>query len=531
MGLWDSVKRLFGGGDAASPDEGKEEREERGGGSAARGGVYRSAPERGEPDAIDPYGKSPVMGYSEDDVRARFFALRRGGISPFFHPDLLPAPDDEFTQLVDRSLVLAGLLTQEELEAIHRTGLEWRKHRHRADHARIVGKAAAGEAVEILKQERAENAKRKKAEARARREARRQAIEQRKREDIIHLGRGVSNRLGDRRSHVEKLQAAGLPVLSGPADIAVALGITIGQLRWLCFHDEASRTSHYHQFTVPKRSGGVRVLAAPMPHLKRAQTFVFDNILRKLEVEEPAHGFIRGRSTVTNARPHVGQDVVVNLDLEGYFPSVTFPRVRGVFEHLGYSPAAATILALLCTECERRPMRYAGQRYHVAIGDRGLPQGACTSPALANQVTKRLDRRLAGLCRAFGWQYTRYADDLTFSAPAGKRAEIPKLLGAVKRLITEEGFTLNPKKGRIQRRGGCQEVTGIVVNDKLGLARTEVRKLRAILHNARKTGLEAQNREGRPHFRAWLQGKLAYLAMIDRDKGTAMLRELEELPS
>jgi len=542
MGFWDSVKKLFGvdtkdeapkgePSDGQPVAEGAGDAEGRAAEGRAQGaraqGVYRSAPERSAEPAINPYGHSPVMGMSEDDVRERFFALRRGGITPFFHPDLIPAPDDEFTQLVDRSLVLAGLLTQGELEEIHRIGLDWRKHRHKHEHARIVAKVKADEAVKELERRRAEHAKQRKAEAKVRRAERRAAIERRKREDIIHLGRGVSSKLGDRRSHVEKLQKQHLPVMSSPADVALALEVTIGQLRWLCFHEEAAKGSHYHQFAVPKRSGGTRILAAPRPHMKRAQTWIFDNILMKLDVEAPAHGFVRGRSVVSNAAEHVGRDVVVNLDLLGFFPSVTFPRVRGVFEQLGYSPAVATILALICTECERRPMRYAGKRYQVAIADRALPQGACTSPALANLVSRRLDRRLAGLSRSLGWRYTRYADDLTLSAGKGKRHQIPKLLGAVRRIVEDEGFRLNRDKGRIQRCGGRQEVTGVVVNDKLGLPRGEVRKLRAILHNAKKTGLEAQNREGHPHFRAWLQGKLAYLAMVDRDKGMAMLKELE----
>ena len=92
----------------------------------------------------------------------------------------------------------------------------------------------------------------------------------------------------------------------------------------------------------------------------------------------------------------------MNLDLEGFFPSIGFPRVRKVFAGLGYSPAVATILALLCTECPRRAVVYDGVRYHVAIGPRGLPQGACTSPGLSNQVARRLDRRLGGLAASSG---------------------------------------------------------------------------------------------------------------------------------
>src|SRR6185437_8790257 len=99
-----------------------------------------------------------------------------------------------------------------------------------------------------------------------------------------------------------------------------------------------------------------------------------------LPIDDAAHGFVPGRSILSNARPHSGQAVVVNMDLEGFFPSIRFPRVRRVFERLGYSPAVATILALLCTECRRKTVTYDGTVYHVATGPRGLPQGACTSP-------------------------------------------------------------------------------------------------------------------------------------------------------
>src|SRR4029079_11661853 len=128
-----------------------------------------------------------------------------------------------------------------------------------------------------------------------------------------------------------------------------------------------------------------------------------------------AHGFVPGRSTMSNAVPHVRRDVVVNADLKEFFPTISFPRVKGVFQELGYSPAVATILALLCTESPRREVTYAGRVWQVAIGPRALPQGACTSPALSNLPARALDARLTGMAQKLGWTYTRYADDLTFS--------------------------------------------------------------------------------------------------------------------
>src|SRR5205085_7108156 len=135
----------------------------------------------------------------------------------------------------------------------------------------------------------------------------------------------------------------------------------------------------------------------------------------KLPVEAPAQGFVPGRSIVSNASVHAGQAVVVSLDLQDFFPSIGFARVRSVFQRCGYSPAVATVLALLCTECPRRLVEYDGKRYWVATGPRGLPQGTCTSPALSNQEARRLDKRLGGLAAKLGLAYTRYADDLTFS--------------------------------------------------------------------------------------------------------------------
>ena len=286
---------------------------------------------------------------------------------------------------------------------------------------------------------------------------------------------------------------------------------------------------HYVFFEVPKRSGGKRLLAAPHRDLAAAQRWVLENVLGKLAVDERAHGFVPGRSTVSNAAPHLAKDLVVNLDLKDFFPTVTFPRVRGVFRRLGYSPAVATLLALLCTEAPRRRVEYDQHSYWVAVGPRALPQGACTSPALSNQVAGKLDRRLKGMAGKHGWVYTRYADDLTFSAPERQRAGVAMLLARVRHIVGEEGFAIQERKGRVQRASGRQTVTGIVVNQKPGLPRGEVRSLRAILHNARKTGLAAQNKEGRPNFEAWLHGKIAYLSMVDHLKGAALLEQLEAL--
>ena len=514
--FWDKLKQLFGGRTDSVPAP-----------SAPASSPLQVRP---PPPPDGSYLANPeILGLSPDEMRQRALRINPMQTAWIGRVDTIPPQSDERTALIDRGLILRGLLTEQQIADIHRVGDLWLKHRDAASLASAQAARTADEALEQLRQERAERKAQKKQEAAARAQRRAEEIARRKAEDIIFLGTGVSRGLADRRSNIERLEQQGLPVLSTPADVARALELPVPQLRWLCFHSEACERTHYVYFEVPKRSGGKRLLAAPHAKLARAQEWVLRSILDKLATEAPAHGFIQGRSTVSNATAHLGRDVVVNLDLKDFFPTITFPRVRGVFQKLGYSPAVATVLALLCTEAPRREVEYDGKRYFVAVGERALPQGACTSPALSNQVARKLDRRLRGRMVAMGWEYTRYADDLTFSAPAGKRGEIAWIHAVVRHVVEEEGFALNPKKGRVQSAAGRQSVTGIVVNQKLSVPRDEVRRLRAILHQARKTGLEAQNREGLPHFEAWLHGKIAYLCMVDRQKGLRLLREFEAL--
>ncbi|MFN4260492.1 MAG: reverse transcriptase family protein [Gemmataceae bacterium] len=470
---------------------------------------------------------SDFLPIGRDELKEAAGDVRRGAW--FGRRDLIPPADDPRTQLIDRALVTHGLLTPEQLVEIHQVGAQMEQLRPlRFGLGQLAG--LQGEAaVEADREQRARIKEQKKAEAAERKRRRAEASAQRRATDILFLGRGVSSRLHDRASNSEQLRAAGLPVLSTPAELAAALGLTIPRLRWLAYHNEAAQRVHYVTFTVPKRGGGTRLLSAPHRTLAAAQRWILDHILNQLSYEPAAHGFIPGRSIVSNAQPHVQRAVIVNMDLENFFPRITCPRVRGVFERLGYSPAVATILALLCTECPRRRVEYAGQIFHVATAPRGLPQGACTSPALSNQVARRLDKRLTGLANKMGLTYTRYADDLTFSGPDELNARVGYLMARVRHLAQAEGFLVNEKKSRVLRRNTAQRVTGLVVNDRPGVSRREIRRLRAILHRAQKEGLDAQNRAGLPHFRAWLLGKIAYVQMVQPEVGAKLRAALAEV--
>ena len=514
MGVWDALKRFFGvsATDTAPP--------------TATPGDGSGAP-RARARAWPSYEAPPgILGLSAEEFRQRALKIDPFRTAWIGRVDTIPPQSDERTALIDRGLMLRGLLTAEQIREIHRIGDQWLHVSEAQRLAKLLGQTRAQEAIEKARAERAAKKERKRKEALERREARRREIETRKATDIVFVGRGVSHKLGDRRSNLEALRAAGLPVLSTPSDLARTLGMSVPELRWLCFHHESPLRTHYVYFEIPKRSGGLRLLASPKNHLRKAQRFILNAIVAKQPLTEHAHGFAPGRSTVSNATPHLGRALIVNQDLKDFFPSITFPRIRGLFESFGYSPSVATLLALLCTESPRTALDYEGKRYWVATRERALPQGACTSPALANLVARKLDRRLAGASNKLGFEYTRYADDLTFSA-ASPSANVSLLLARVRHLVKEEGFEIHPHKGRVQRRGRRQDVTGVVVNDKLGAPRDEVRRLRAILHNAEKTGLAAQNREGRPHFEAWLRGKIGYVMMIDPVKGKALSAALE----
>lgn len=441
--------------------------------------------------------------------------------------DTIPPATDERTLLIDRSLVAYGLIKPEELVEIHKIGdqmLEFTEVRAiAATRARDVVTASDAEKVRLKAQKKIEAAERKRKHA--------EDVAHRRATDIIFLGRGVSRGLADRRANVEKLQAAGLPVLAAPADVAQALGLTISKLRWLAYQADASEVIHYTRFTVPKKSGGLRELSAPHRELAKAQRWIFQNILQALPAHPAAHGFVRGRSIRTNALPHVGRHTLVNADLKDFFPTITFHRVRGAFEQLGYSPAAATILALLCTESPRRTVEYAGTKFHVAIGPRALPQGACISPALSNLIARRLDSRLSGISAKLGWHYTRYADDLSFSAEADAdpAKKIGYLLARVRHIAQDEGFAVNEKKTRVLKRSSAMTVTGIVVNRVAGVRRRDRRRLRAILHNAKKTGLAAQDRSGQGNFAAQIAGQVAFVQMVNQDQARPLRNALDSL--
>ncbi len=331
-----------------------------------------------------------------------------------------------------------------------------------------------------------------------------------------------------------KAEQNGLPAWETANELAAAMNIPLATLRWMTFHREVDTGTHYHSWKVPKRSGGERTITAPLPQLKELQRWALRNYFEKLPVHAAAHGFLPARSVLTNALVHANADCVVKLDVKDFFPTVTWKRVKGLLRKAGVAEQVATLLALLCTEAPRQLVEFRNQTLHVATGPRALPQGAPTSPAITNALCLRLDQRLSALASDLGFQYTRYADDLTFSfrkTAERKRPALGILVEKTKDILKSEGFTLHAKKTQVLRRGAAQRVTGLTINDagpqvpKARVARDVVRRLRAAIHNRQKG---KPYREGESH--AHLQGLAAWVFMSDPKKGAAFLEQVAALP-
>jgi RNA-directed DNA polymerase len=385
---------------------------------------------------------------------------------------------------------------------------------------------------DLLKQRLIES-RQKQQETKARRERERieraEKWQQQKQTAVTYLGEGVSEGLNNTQSNAERLNNSGLPILENAGQIAAAMGISVGQLRFLAFSRKTSTICHYIRFKIPKKTGGDRTISAPMPKLKAAQTWILVNILEKIALHDAAHGFRRDRSIVSNAQPHVGQDVIINFDLKDFFPSISYRRVKGLFQSLGYSEAAATIFGLLCTELEVEAVELDGKTYYVALRSRHLPQGSPASPAITNLLCRRLDRRLTEMAENLGFTYTRYADDLTFSAQGNSLRYICNVLQRTEDFANHEGFTINKQKTRIIRKSRQQEVTGVVVNSYPNIAKATLKRFRATLYQIEKDGMEGKQWGNTTDVMAAIQGFANFVKMVNPAKGAEFIAQIARI--
>ena len=335
----------------------------------------------------------------------------------------------------------------------------------------------------------------------------------------------------------------GLPALDDLADLARFLDLDSSELEWfadprhLARGTSESRLQHYWMSHRVAPSGAIRVLEAPKLELKTIQRRLLDEVVSLVPAHEAARGFRPGGSVRSYALPHAGRPVVIRLDLEAFFASVTVARVYGIWRTAGYpEPVAHRLAGLMTSVLPRslwrtvpRPASDALLDAHWRLGRRlaapHLPQGAPTSPALANLAAFRLDVRLTALARSWGGRYTRYADDLALSGGRGWGTGTSRLLDAIEEVVRDEGFRLNPRKTGVMPRAGRQTLGGLVVNQRPRVARSEVDTLRAIMHNCDRYGPSTQNREAHPAFAEHLRGRIAWVAQHDPDRGARLLAQ------
>jgi hypothetical protein len=336
---------------------------------------------------------------------------------------------------------------------------------------------------------------------------------------------------------VAAVQGWKVPAIESVGELAEWLSLSGDELEW--FADLRGlgnklgngRLQHYHYRVNPKRSGGVRLIEMPKPRMKELQRRILAGILEAIPVHAAVHGFVKGRSIVSFAAPHAGRAVLLRLDLQDFFPGFPAARVQALFRTLGYPEGVADRLGGICTNAvplgvwNLRPPEIAAAEWREArsfYARPHLPQGAPTSPALANLMAYRLDCRLSGLARTVGAVYTRYADDLGFSGEAGFERGVERFAAHAAAIALEEGFSVNHHKTRIMRQSVCQQLAGVVVNRKVNLRRRDLELLEATLTNCVRAGPEAQNRERLPDFRAHLQGRIGFVEMVNPQQGQRM---------
>lgn len=308
--------------------------------------------------------------------------------------------------------------------------------------------------------------------------------------------------------------------LNSPRAVAALLEVDYERL---IYHlHKVPPSKRYTVFSIPKKSGAARQITAPISPLKILQkklSFILSSVV---DPKHSTHGFVRGRSIRTNSLVHAGKKYVFIIDLENFFPSINFGRVRGLFmaPPFKFNAETATILAQICTF------------------DNSLPQGAPTSPVVSNILCRKMDQQLSRLARNYRSDYTRYADDITFSTA---KETFPKSIAftladskephcgdELSRIISDSGFTINTKKVRLIERCRQQKVTGLVSNKFPNVDRRFIRQIRAMLHAAQKFDFPAAETDfhakfydkllkpGRkkPSFKKVLRGKIDFVGMV-----------------
>lgn len=329
-----------------------------------------------------------------------------------------------------------------------------------------------------------------------------------KRDFIQH---GVKDELvADYLAYIKPLIKNGLPIIFDFKHLCLLLGKNTSYLASVV----NASSSHYREFTIPKRSGGLRTISAPYPALLDCQRWINQHILSKVAIHSAAHGFASRKSIITNAQVHVGKEYFLKVDIKNFFPSITINQVITVFKNLGYTHKVSFYLASICCY------------------EKVLPQGAPTSPMLSNIIATSMDNRLSRFARKFKLSYTRYADDLAFT---GSSITV-KHLQYITEIIQDCGFTVNPSKTLLQQKRNKRILTGIsIAEQQIKIPRNYKRRLKMEIHCIRKFGIVMHIRNQRiknPNHLSTLIGRIQFWLSVEPDNEFAKnsLLELRKMP-
>lgn len=327
-----------------------------------------------------------------------------------------------------------------------------------------------------------------------------------------------------------------LPTFEDSDTLAAWCGLDPDDLNWFAQRykprtPSPTKIEHYRYNILPKSNGEPRLIEAPKERLKQIQRKIHREILSNIPIHNAAHGFVKHKSIKTFVTPHVARPVVIAMDLQHFFLAISAGRIYRMFQKLGYCSEISTLLKGLCTHAT--PEAYLNRINDIQEQKRlraeHLPQGAATSPALANIAAFNLDVRISAAARSIGFDYTRYADDMAFSSDDFSPAQNRRLIKLVTQIAQYEGFAINQRKTRVMTPAQRQKLAGIVINEKTSIAAKDIKSFEAQLYNCVHKGAAIQNTKNHPNFRAHLQGKLAHIIDVAPHKARKLTQLFDQI--
>jgi len=332
-------------------------------------------------------------------------------------------------------------------------------------------------------------------------------------------------------NYADNLICKNLPVIFSLKHFAIITKMDYGLLKSIV----ENRDNNYEYYLIKKKKGGYRRIIAPHSNIKELQRWIKINIIDKIELNPNATGFIKEKSILNNAKTHENRNVILNLDLSNFFETINERRVYGMFKMLGYAPNLSVELAKICTtsisDYKLEQLSEMEQEYFQDLYFRResfLVQGAPTSPGISNVICKKLDNRLSRLANKHGANYSRYADDITFS---GNDNNLPNL-NIIKKIIVAEGFNINWGKVGKYKTGQKQMVTGLLIDNKVRIPKKFKKEIYRHLHFCKKYGASSHFNRISPdkgYRKEWMLGKILFVHSIEPDEAKKMMKLVEQI--